>query len=96
MAEVVHHMDPSVDRTELEAKTGGDILDGLHNSLKKAKKNTADGGAIDRVAADMFQVRNCMDLPPRSDQRTGCALTGINRPVLEIPSASGGEDELGC
>lgn len=39
-------MDPSVDRTELEAKTGGDILDGLHNSLKKAKKNTADGGAV--------------------------------------------------
>lgn len=49
MAEVAHHMDPRVDRTELQAKTGGHILDGFRASLKKAKKTLPAVGPRGRV-----------------------------------------------
>lgn len=51
MAEVAHHMDPRVDRTELKAKTGGQILDGFRTSLKIAKKTLPAVGPIGRVYA---------------------------------------------
>lgn len=58
MAEVAHHMDPRVDRTELQAKTGGDILDGFRKSLKRAGKTLPLVKPIGRVVADMFQALN--------------------------------------
>lgn len=58
MVEVAHHMDPRVDRTELQAKTGGEILDGFRASLKRAKKTLPAVRPIGRVAADMFEALN--------------------------------------
>ncbi|WP_409487841.1 hypothetical protein ACK1U3_17110 [Pseudomonas promysalinigenes] len=58
MAEVAHHMDPRVNRTELQAKTGGDILSGFRKSVKKAKDTIPAVEPIGRIAADMFQALN--------------------------------------
>ncbi|HCF2623337.1 hypothetical protein ACM7P1_11260 [Pseudomonas aeruginosa] len=58
MSEVAHHLDPLVNRTVLQAKTGGEILSEFRKSLKKAKFFKPEVGPIGRVAADMFQALN--------------------------------------
>lgn len=58
MAEVAHDMDPRINRTELQAKTGGDILSGFRKSVKKAKDTMPEVDPIGRIAADMFQALN--------------------------------------
>ncbi|MDH4581101.1 hypothetical protein E8F20_04320 [Pseudomonas sp. BN415] len=58
MSEVAHHLDPLVNRTVLQAKTGGEILSEFRKSVKKAKASKLAVGPIGRVAADMFQALN--------------------------------------
>ncbi|MDD0841172.1 hypothetical protein [Pseudomonas sp. Gutcm_11s] len=58
MSEVAHHLDPLVDRTALQAKTGGIILSEFRNSVEKAKVCKPEVEPIGRVAADMFQALN--------------------------------------
>ncbi|EPO7920307.1 hypothetical protein [Pseudomonas aeruginosa] len=58
MSEVAHHLDPLVNRTVLQAKTGGDILSEFRKSVKKAKASKPAVEPIGRVAADMFQALN--------------------------------------
>ncbi|AUG41391.1 hypothetical protein CXP47_16330 [Pseudomonas chlororaphis] len=58
MAELAHHMDPLVNRTELQARTGGEILSEFRKCVKKAKATKPAVGSIGRAAADMFQALN--------------------------------------
>lgn len=58
MAELAHHMDPLVNRTELQARTGGEILSEFRKCVKKAKATKPAIGPIGRAAADMFQALN--------------------------------------
>jgi len=58
MAELAHHMDPLVNRTVLQARTGGEILSEFRKCVKKAKATKPAVGPIGRAAADMFQALN--------------------------------------
>lgn len=58
MVELTNHLDPSVNRTELQAKTGGEILGAFRNRVKNAKKDCPDLGLIGQSAADMFETLN--------------------------------------
>ncbi|HBP0834738.1 hypothetical protein ACIUZJ_15475 [Pseudomonas aeruginosa] len=58
LSEVAHHLDPLVNRTVLQAKTGGDILSEFRKSVKKAKASKPAVGPIGRAAADMFEALN--------------------------------------
>lgn len=58
MTEIASHLDPLVDRTVVQAKTGGDILSAFRSSLKKAKTEIPAIAPSGRLAADMFQALN--------------------------------------
>lgn len=58
MAEVAHHLNPLVDRTTLEAGTGGAILGAFRNSVKIAKASVPEVGPIGQLAADIFEALN--------------------------------------
>ncbi|MGX1126556.1 hypothetical protein [Pseudomonas sp. HLS-6 TE3448] len=58
MAELAHHLDPLVNRTELQAKTGGQILSEFRKCVKKAKVTRPAVEPIGRAAADMFEALN--------------------------------------
>lgn len=58
MTEVACHLDNSINRTELQATTGGAILDSFRQSVKKAEQGNSKIGSIGKSAADMFQILN--------------------------------------
>lgn len=58
MAEVACLLDGTVTRAELEAKTGGEILNCFRQSLKLAKKNNRKLGLPGQAAADLFEKLN--------------------------------------
>lgn len=58
MVEVAGHLDPTLSRTKLQAKTGGAILGAFRNRVKIAKERTPAVGDIGEAVADMFEVLN--------------------------------------
>lgn len=58
MAELAHHMDPLVNPTDLQTKTGGEILCEFRKCVKKTKAVKQGVGPLGRAAADMFQALN--------------------------------------
>ncbi|WP_299998193.1 hypothetical protein [uncultured Cedecea sp.] len=58
VAEIISHLDPTVNRTELQAKTGGEILNAFRKSVKTIKADTPSVGPIGQAAADLFEELN--------------------------------------
>ncbi|QGM04817.1 hypothetical protein [Stenotrophomonas maltophilia] len=58
MTEIASHLDPNIDRTELQAKTGGEILNAFRSCLKNAKKDIPAIASPGQAAADLFQTLN--------------------------------------
>lgn len=58
VAEIASHLDPTVNRTKLQTKMGGDILSAFRISVKTAKINIPDVGPIGQSAADLFEALN--------------------------------------
>lgn len=58
MAEIASHLDPAINRTELQAKMGGDILNAFRKSVKIAKAYVPAVGPIGQAAADLFEELN--------------------------------------
>lgn len=58
MAEIASYLDPTINRTELEAKMGGDILKAFRKSVNTAKAIAPAVGPIGQAAADLFNELN--------------------------------------
>lgn len=58
VAEITSHLDLAVNRTELQAKTGGEILSAFRKAVKTAKVNIPGVGPIGQAAADLFEALN--------------------------------------
>lgn len=58
VAEIATHLDPSINKTDLTAKMGGEILKVFQQSVKAAKVTTPSIGPIGQTAADLFQALN--------------------------------------
>lgn len=58
VAEIASDLDPSINRTELTARMGGEILNAFRQSVKAAKVGTPSIGPIGQTAADLFQTLN--------------------------------------
>lgn len=58
MAEIVCHLDPTINRTELQAKMGGEILGAFRKAVKSAKADVPAIGPIGQDAADLFEALN--------------------------------------
>lgn len=58
MTEIACHLDGSLNRTELQATTGGAILDSFRQSVKKAKQGNPKIGSIGKSAAAIFEILN--------------------------------------
>lgn len=58
VAEITSHLDPTVNSTELQAKTGGEILKAFSKSVEIATANFPAIGPIGNAAAALFQELN--------------------------------------
>ncbi len=58
VAEITSHLDSTVNKTELQAKTGGEILNAFRKSVKAIKSDTPSVGPIGQAAADLFEELN--------------------------------------
>lgn len=58
VAEIASHLDPTVNRTELQAKVGGEILGAFRKSVKTAKANVPAIDPIGQAAANLFEELN--------------------------------------
>lgn len=58
MTEIASHLDPAVDRTNLQAQTGGVILGAFRKCIKASGKSNPAIAAIGQKAADAFEELN--------------------------------------
>lgn len=58
MAEIACRLDSNLDRQQVEAGTGGMILDTFRQTIAATRKRDVNIGKIGRVAADMFETLN--------------------------------------
>lgn len=58
VAEIASYLDPTINKAELTAKMGGEILNVFRRSVKAAKVDNPKIGPIGQTAADLFQTLN--------------------------------------
>lgn len=74
MAEIVGYLDPTVNVTELQAKTGGKILGAFTRAVSAAKAHIPALGPVGQVAIDLFTDLNLK----RSDIVHAYPITNAN------------------